>query len=182
MPSPRRLKAFGLVVFLAVLVTLYLTSSARQTRTSEFYTKTQQAMRAAKEKAQPPPGSEESWGGETEVGKRLKEAEEAAKKSADKKGDAFHGEEGRRQASIVKDRVAAATSAPKDPKKGGPRVAKVPGLAMEEGLKKQAADNKKLEEAGAETEEDHKVKDELNSILKRSPGTLFRIPSLLPHN
>jgi hypothetical protein len=175
MPSTRRLRAFFLLVVLAVLITLYLTASARQTRTSQFYTKTQDALAAAREAKEA--GLSGPGGDELDVGKRLREAEEAAKKAADRKGDAFHGEEGRKQASIVKENVAketvASVSAGGETKHGGPRLAKVPGLAMEEGLKKQAAENRrKDQESSAETKEDHEVKDELNSILKRSPGEL----------
>jgi hypothetical protein len=173
MPSTRRLKAFFLLVILAVLITLYLTASARQTRTSQFYTKTQDALAAARQAKEA--GLSGLGGDELDIGKRLREAEEAAKKAADRKGDAFHGEEGRKQANIVKENAAKETAASANTggemKHGGPRQAKVPGLAMEEGLKKQAAENrKKNAEESAETQEDREVKDELNSILKRSPG------------
>jgi hypothetical protein len=179
MPSARRLKAFFLLVLISVLITLYLTASARQTRTSQFYTKTQDALAAAR--AAKDAGLRDVPGGaDADVGARLREAEEAAKKAADIKGDAFHGEEGRRQASIVRDRQAKETAAAtpdKEEKKDEPRLAKVPGLAMEEGLRKQAAENKKIDaESTAETQEDHKVKEELNSILKKSPSTFPILP------
>jgi glutaredoxin len=180
MPSARRLKAFFLLVLISVLITLYLTASARQTRTSQFYTKTQDALAAARAVKEVNIG-DMPGGSDADVGKRLREAEEAAKQAADRKGDAFHGEEGRRQASIVRDKQAKETVAPAttddEVPKEKPRVAKVPGLALEEGLKKQAAENKKMEaESTAETEEDHKVKDELNLILKKSPSTSLYYP------
>lgn len=173
MPSQRRLKTFGLLVFIFVLIALYLTSSARQTRSSQFYTKTQDALaeaRAQKEKALG--GDSDGWGGELEVGKRLREAEEAAKKAADRKGDAFHGEEGKRQAQ----RVASAR---------GPERS----VAWKKVMKGEAVLKDKegpaTEEKTAETEEEHRVKDELNDILKRSPSMPpfpFRPVNHLPTN
>ncbi|KAF1985056.1 hypothetical protein K402DRAFT_464701 [Aulographum hederae CBS 113979] len=41
----RRLKIVGLLVLLAFIITLYISSSARQTRSSEFYSRTKDALR-----------------------------------------------------------------------------------------------------------------------------------------
>jgi glutaredoxin len=101
--------------------------------------------------------------GDGEVGKRLKEAEEAAKRAADRKGDEFHGEH-------VKEKVLSDKKA-KEGERKGPGVAghytkEDLGLPFEKALKGTEADK----EQTAETEEDHKVKNELNAILKRSPS------------
>jgi hypothetical protein len=44
MPSVRRIKALGLITVLTVLILFYFTSGARQTRSSDFYTRTQDAL------------------------------------------------------------------------------------------------------------------------------------------
>ncbi|TID27594.1 hypothetical protein E6O75_ATG00361 [Venturia nashicola] len=166
MPSPRRIKVFTLIVLIGVLVTLYVTGAGRQTRSSQFYTKTQDALaqaRARKESAMHDRESGLGAGG-SEVGKRLKEAEDVAKRAADRKGDEFHGEH-------VKEKVLN----DKKTKEGETKVPDVSGhyskqdLGIEKPLKGQDGNK----EQTAETEEDHKVKNELNSILKRSPIIIF---------
>lgn len=102
--------------------------------------------------------------GDSEVGKRLKEAEEVAKRAADRKGNEFHGEH-------VKEKVLNDKKA-----KDGER--KVPGVAghyskKDLGTEKPLTGQDGGKEQTAETEEDHKVKNELNSILKRSPGMIL---------
>lgn len=167
MPSPRRIKVFALVVLIGVLVTLYVTGAARQTRSSQFYTKTQDALAQARAHKESAMQDRESGlgAGDSEVGKRLKEAEEVAKRAADRKGDEFHGEH-------VKEKVLNGKKA-----KEGER--KVPGVAghyskQDLGIMKPLKEKDGDKEQAAETEEDHKVKNELNSILKRSPGMFLR--------
>jgi FtsZ-interacting cell division protein ZipA len=104
MPSNRRFKAFFLVVALFVLLTLYITASARQTRSSQFYTKTQDALTAARAaKEAKLHDAEVALGEDDMVTHRLKAAEEEAKRNADKKGDEFHGEEAKQKAIKVKE-------------------------------------------------------------------------------
>jgi hypothetical protein len=170
MPSPRRVKVFALVILIFVLVTLYVTSAARQTRSSQFYTKTQDALAQARAHKESSMQDNESGlgAGDGEVGKRLKEAEEAAKRAADRKGDEFHGEQ-------VKEKVLSDKKA-----KEGER--KVPGVASYYTKKELGLDQEKplkasgeSKEQTAETEEDHKVNNELNAILKRSPGMFLLV-------
>jgi len=168
MPSTRRLKAFGIIVLLAVIVTLYVTSAARQTRSSQFYTKTQDALAEARaHKEQALGGSSGGVAGDDQVGRRLKEAEEAAKRAADKKGDEFHGED-------VKEKVLSAAADAKakvaDGEKSVAGRKTMKDSGSEAVLKEE---NAKGKEQSAETEEDHKVKNELNDILKRSPIIIF---------
>lgn len=161
MPGPpRRLKVILLLVLLIVLISFYITTSAHTTRTSPFYTRTQDALaaqRAAKEESlghtdnsatdrsseksdlqdTPIDAKPGSVGGD-EIRKGLKEAEEAAKAAADRKGDEFHGESGRERAAQV-----------------------------QAAMKEKDEEKKKVE---PETEEQSRVKEELNAILKRSPG------------
>lgn len=148
---PRRLKIIFLLVLLIVLVTLYITSAGHSTRTSPFYTRTQDALaaqRAAKEESlghadnaatdSTPLDTGPAGGGD--VRKGLKEAEEKAKAAADRKGDDFHGEAGREMAAQI-------------------------------GLKDaQEESNEGKKKTEPETEEQGRVKEELNAILKRSPG------------
>lgn len=109
--------------------------------------------------------------GDGEVGKRLKEAEEAAKRAADRKGDEFHGE-------YVKEKVLSDKKAKEGERKvpgvAGHYTKKELGQPFEKPLKGQEGDK----EPTAETEEDHKVKNELNAILKRSPGMFFAFTKL----
>ena len=159
MPSTRRIKAVGLLVVLIIVVTFYITSGARQTRQSSFYTKTQDALaqqRAAREASL---GSKDnSIDTDTNsgaVGKRLREAEEAAKKAADKKAEEFHGGEiveDKKKEKVAMDKQQAKDAA----KKGG-----------SQGAIKSSKSHKQSDE---ETEEESQVKDELNAILKKSPS------------
>jgi len=161
MASHRRFKVLLILVLLAVFMALYLTSSASSTRSSVFYGRTQDALaaqRAAKEASlghmdnSPTDDAPIDTGGD-DVGKRLKEAEEAAKKAADRKAEEFHGEAGREKAEqmALKDKQEISNAAAKDAAED-----------RKEEVKKQ--------QPQLETEEQSKVKDELNSILKQSPS------------
>ena len=153
MPSQRRVKVFGLMVLLTVFVTLYMTSSARYTRSSDFYTKTQDALQA-KDRAEAVKKIEID-----DVGARLKAAEDAAKKAADAKGqklqEAVTGED-----STGGERSVAGRVMMKDQDENVPGVAGVGGKPADRAAAKQEP----------ETEEDHEVEVELNAILKKSPS------------
>lgn len=104
MPSNRRVKASFLIVAVLVLLTLYITASARQTRSSEFYTTTQDALTAARAaKEAKLHDSEHALGEDDSISHRLRAAEEAAKSAADRKGDDFHSEETKQKAIKVKE-------------------------------------------------------------------------------
>ncbi|KAF2395551.1 glutaredoxin, partial [Trichodelitschia bisporula] len=140
MPSSRRLRLLGLAVVLFVLVTLYVTAGARQTRNSAFYGKTSDALgaaRAAKEAVLREPT-------DADVGKRLRDAEDAAKRAADKKAEDFHGEEGKKRVEEMGEKSVA-----------GRKIMK------------------EVPEEVPETKEKQRAKDELNDILKRSPIIIF---------
>lgn len=142
------------MVLLAVLVTLYMTSAARQTQTSDFYTKTQQALQA-KEDAQAAKDRDAD-----DVGARLKAAEDAAKKAADVKGQkAKEAVEG----PIPSNTEKSVGGRYKMTNQDGDRV---PGVA---GYGGKPAD-KLASKQEPETEEDHEVEMELNAILKKSPS------------
>lgn len=149
MPSQRRVKAIGLIVLLTVLVTLYMTSSGRQTRTSDFYTKTQEALQTKEyEKAA-------KLRDEGDVGSRLKAAEDAAKKTANEKSQKYMNAVNGAEKGVA-GRV----------KLGSADDGKVPGVANVGGRPRDRDSQRQ-----AETQEEHEVEVELNAILKKSPST-----------
>jgi len=158
MPSQRRVKVFGIMVLFTVFVTFYMTSSARHTRSSDFYTKTQDALQA-KDRAEAAKKIEID-----DVSARLKVAEDAAKKAADAKGqklqEAVTGEDSTGGEKSVAGRVMM-----KDQDEKVPGVAGVGGNPADRAAAKQ--------EQEPETEEDHEVEVELNAILKKSPIIIF---------
>jgi hypothetical protein len=148
MPSNRKLKATILLLILAILITVYITSAGRQTRSSDFYTRTADAL-AQRE-------ADETRGNaiepdDLEVQKRLREAEAAAKKAANKKGAEFHGDDIKKKGEKIKDEADRAKAAG-DIDTGKPNPQKV------------------VKEDDQESVEDQKAKAELNYILKRSPS------------
>ena len=149
------MKVFGLIVLLTVFVTFYMTSSARHTRSSDFYTKTQDALKV-KDRAEAAKKIEID-----DVSARLKAAEDAAKKAADAKGqklqEAVTGEDSTGGEKSVAGRVMM-----KDQDEKVPGVAGVGGNPADRAAAKQ--------EQEPETEEDHEVEVELNAILKKSPS------------
>jgi hypothetical protein len=150
MPSQRRIKVFALMVVLTVFFTLYITGSARQTRNSDFYTKTQEALQAREyEKAAKQRDADD-------VGSRLKAAEEAAKKSADQKSQKYMD-------SISGGEKSVAGRVLMNQEGEG----KVPGVA---GVGGRPRDREAAKQP--ESEEEHEVEVELNAILKKSPSML----------
>jgi type II secretory pathway pseudopilin PulG len=146
------MKFYGILIVITVTVLFYMSRAAHQTQTSDFYTKTQQALQekdfaeAAKQR------DAES------VGSRLKAAEEQAKKNAeDKYAEHKSVVEGQDQKG-----VAGRVKIDGD---------KVPGVAQQGGRPRDQAAMTEHE-----SPEDHEVEMELNAILKKSPSTL------LPHH
>ena len=121
-------------------------------------------------------GSEVATGEDDAVAARLREAEEAAKRNADKKGAEFHGEEAKQQAMKAKEAVEenGGRRAPAVGEKGvaGRKIMK----GSEAVLKDDTNERDKEKETKPESEEEHKVKDELNDILKKSPSTFPHSP------
>lgn len=149
MPSQRRMRFFGILIVVTVVVLFYMSRGAHQTQTSDFYTKTQQALQEKEYAEAAKQRDAES------VGSRLKAAEEQAKKNAeDKYTDHKVKVEGQDQKSVA-GRV----------KMDGDRV---PGVAQQGGKPRDQAAMMEHE-----TLEDHEVEMELNAILKKSPSTLL---------
>ncbi|KAF2738923.1 glutaredoxin [Polyplosphaeria fusca] len=162
MPSQRRAKAMSLLVVLAIIVTLYMTSSARQTRTSDFYTKTQEALQV-KEYEQAAKQRDAD-----DVGSRLKAAEAAAKKAAEEKGQKYFDSVQGNEKSVAGRVMINQEDGGKKPLQG---VATFGGRTRD----REAAKN------DHETPEEHQVEVELNDILKKSPIIIFS-KTFCPHS
>jgi hypothetical protein len=147
MPSQRRMRFFGTLIVITIVVLFYMSRGARQTQNSDFYTTTQQALQE-KEYAEAAKQRDAD-----SVGSRLRVAEEQAKRGAEEK--------------FVKAKVGVEGP---DAKSVAGRVKvdgdKVPGVAQQGGRPRDQAAMKEHE-----TPEDHEVEMEMNAILKRSPST-----------
>ena len=162
MPSMRRIKVFGLLIFLVVVTLLFWTASVRQQRepdsrtAGDFYQKTVNGLNKK-------PSTGGSTGGTAD--------EEVAKAMAQSLKEA---------AQVAKDKANA-----KAPKPDPPSILVGVGSAAE-GSERGVAGRKKFgageaqEPVKEETEEDHEVEAELNSILKKSPSKCFHLN--VPHS
>ncbi|KAK7608253.1 thioredoxin-like protein [Phyllosticta paracitricarpa] len=158
--SQRRFKILGLVVFLAVLTILYITSAARQTRESDFYLKTQYALsqREKNNNAQPHVQPKMATS-DDDVSKRLKAAEDKAKKSANFKERSVAGR------VIMKDGKS-------DSVDGVARVGNV-GDSVRAASANGAKSSSDASSSVDQTDEDKEAEEELNAILKKSPIIIF---------
>jgi hypothetical protein len=152
------MRVIGLLLVLAVILTLYMTTSAQQTRSSAFYLKTQEALNAKEYEDATKQRDFDN------VGSRLRAAENAAKDSAEKKHQKY--------VESVEGTKAQVPVAGKKFDKGGDKTGPVEGVATVGGRPRD-----KLAEKEAETPEQHEVEVELNAILKRSPSKLHHTPS-----
>jgi hypothetical protein len=154
MPSLRRVKVFGVLIFLFVITVLFYTASLRQNRpqdsrtAGDFYDKTVNALNKK-------PGAGSGTLGDDEVAaamaKSLKEAAQVAKDNANAKA----------------------------PKPDPPSSILGVGSAAEGASKERGVAGRKKFTTGEaqepieekpETKEEHDVEVELNSILKKSPS------------
>ncbi|KAF2645555.1 glutaredoxin [Massarina eburnea CBS 473.64] len=167
MPSQRRVRVFGLLLFVFVAITLYMTTSARQTRSSAFYVKTQEAlqareyMEAAKQR--------DADGVES----RLKAAEDDAKKATNAKHEKYLDSVGGGSKENKK-----SVGGGKFRMQDGDEQKAVPGVATVGGRPRDKLASK---EKAKESPEDHEVEVELNAILKKSPIIIFS-KSYCPHS
>lgn len=160
MPSMRRVKVFGLLVLLFVVTLLFWTASLRQQRNQDigdFYSKTKQGLDKKPMRGTTKTDDEEVA---KKMAERLKEAAEVAKSNANAK-------------------------APKpDPPSSLVGVGSAAQGSREE---KSVAGRKKFssgdtqEPVKEETQEEHDVEVELNTILKKSPIIIFS-KSYCPHS
>ncbi|KAH8662902.1 thioredoxin-like protein [Tricladium varicosporioides] len=164
MPSARRIKVFGLLVFLFVITVLFYTASLRQVQpqdsrtVGDFYAKTVNAL--------------DKKPGEAGTGKAVKneEDEEVARAMSERLAEA---------AKLAKDKANK-----KAPKPDAPSSVVGVGSAADGANKERGVAGRKKFTSGesqepvkenerVETEEEHKVEVELNSILKKSPIIIF---------
>jgi glutaredoxin len=169
MPSTRRIKVFGLLVFIGVVTLLFYTSSARQQRNSlsgDFYAKTKNAL------------DNKQTQGKGEIaqaqGLRNAEDEELAKQMQERLKNA---------AKSAKDAANAKAPKPDPPS----QIVGVGSAAEGAGGERSVAGRKKMgggdkgtqEVVKEESKEDSDIKAELNSILKKSTST-FSILNTCP--
>ncbi|KAF2682306.1 glutaredoxin [Lentithecium fluviatile CBS 122367] len=162
MPSQRRMRVFGLLIVLVVVITLYMTTAQQQTRNSAFYLKTQEAL--SQKQYQEATRQRDS----DDVSSRLKAAEDAAKDAAEKKNQKFF--------ESVEGSGAQIAVGGRKILKDGDQTGPVQGVATVGGRPRDKFANKE-----PESEEDHEVEVELNAILKRSPIIIFS-KSYCPHS
>jgi hypothetical protein len=160
MPSQRRMRLYGVLVLVTVIVILYMSRGAQQTQASDFYTKTQEALQKQEYEEAAKQRDADS------VDSRLKAAESQAKKVANQKyTSVIESVEGPGKKGVA----GRVELDPQDPKE-------VPGVAKQGGNMQDQAAMKK-----DETLEDHEVEMEMNAILRKSSGTscvTFHRPSL----
>jgi hypothetical protein len=153
MPSMRRIKVFGLLIFLLVITVLFWTASLRQQRAQDprtigdFYAKTVNALNKN------PNGGGSSSSDDEEISRamaeRLKKAAQDAKDNANAKAPKPDP-----PSSVVG--VGSAADGARDERSVAGRKKFFPGEAQEP--------------VHQETQEEHDVEVELNSILKKSPS------------
>jgi hypothetical protein len=160
MPSMRRVKVFTLLIFLFVITLLFYTASLRQTRAEDsrtigdFYDRTVNALNTKNKASETSPTEDELIA--KKMAESLKEAAQVAKDNANAKA----------------------------PKPDPPSQVVGVGSAAEgaRGDERSVAGRKKFGGTGEEqkvvkeekeTEEDHEIEVELNSILKKSPSKSF---------
>ena len=191
MPSPqsRRIRSLVLTAILFVLVTLYVTSGARQTRSSDFYIKTTEALQEKKLAA------EAAAAADSDVSKRLREAEVKAKQAAHSKAEPIKeelmqahkeakeetsrleaqkkAEEGQQQ---QQQKSTAGSDGDRDGVKSvaGRKYMKNDGIAAPKVGDKQEVEkaDSPAKTAHVQSQEERLVEEELNTILKRSPSML----------
>lgn len=162
----RRFKPILILVVLFTLTVLYITSSARTTRNSDFYQRTQAALQEQRNRANDKAAAEDganALGSDEGVARRLKEAEEQAKAAADRKGELHRAQLGMEELPEEDPEKSVAGR-----KKMSAEATTKPDAELAEPAPKDQVPVKGQQTA--ETEEEHKVEQELNTILKRSPS------------
>jgi hypothetical protein len=175
MPSQRRARLYTLLLAITIAVLFYMSRGASLTHTSDFTTRTHEALQAQEYAEAARQRDAES------VGSRLKAAEAAAKKAADDKSEGFKvavqgGDEAKKGvAGRVKLGAGGSSSSSSSAAAAGAGAEEaVPGVAAHGGRPRDQAAKE------GETDEEHSVEVELNAILKKSPSTSPVPPLLSP--
>ncbi|KAF1965333.1 glutaredoxin [Bimuria novae-zelandiae CBS 107.79] len=160
MASQRRMRLYGVLLVLTIIITLYMTRSGSQTRTSPFYVKTQEALQ---EREYMEASKQRDADG---VGSRLKAAADDARKSAEKKSSEY----------IESVTGGDADKAPRGRYNKDGKQQPLEGVAAVGGDRKHKAPAQENE-----TEDYHEAELELNDILKKSPIIIFS-KTYCPHS
>jgi hypothetical protein len=158
------MRVFGVVIFAVVIYILYITSNTRATHNSpDFYSKTKKALDRERgsykpHQVAPPSGNDEEDAAlAAAMASRLRDAESVAKDAANAKAPR-PGDSGEQKASPAGQESASSERAGADRNVAGRK-------------KYPIDDNQPQKPVGKEeTDEEHEVEVELNSILKRSPS------------
>lgn len=168
MPSSRRIKVTIICILFAIIVSIYVSTSASTTRGDKFYKSTQDALLSYRKEQEA--NGKSLLNTDKPVEQRLSEAADRAKKVAEEKAADFHGSEIKEhgQDFIRKPDV-------KDDMKetGEAGVAKQivrPGTDPLIVKTKEKVDKQREIQKTRETKEEHNAEEELNFILKRSPS------------
>lgn len=164
MPSPRRVKVFGILVFLAVVTFLLWSASLRQRRVvdlrtaGDFYSKTLDALGQQHDASHSTAEAEVEDSEEVSraMSERLKEAAQVAKDKANKKAP---------KPDNPSDLVGVGNAAE------GHREEK--GVAGRKKYQPAVGPQEPVEEE--EDDMDHEARAELSSIIKKSPSKSFRL-------
>ncbi|RDW89076.1 hypothetical protein BP6252_01108 [Coleophoma cylindrospora] len=180
MPSNRRVKLFALLIVIFLVTFFFYTTSVRQAQSSdlkspdEFYSKTVKALKDAGEGGGG--GAIRSGGGaQSRLGKPMRGDD---KEDLDNDDDDDAGRRERLKKAADEAKVKANAKAPKpDPPssvvgKGSAQEGAVAGRKTYPIKPKDGEAQKPIEEK-VETEEEHRIEVEMNSILKRSPIIIF---------
>jgi hypothetical protein len=179
MPSQRRARLYTLLLAITIAVLFYMSRGASLTHTSDFTTRTHEALQAQEYAEAARQRDADS------VGSRLKAAEAAAKKAADDKSEGFKvavqgGDEAGKKGVAGRVKLGAGGSS----SSSSSSAAAAGGAGAEEAVPGVAAHGGRPRDQAAkegETDEEHSVEVELNAILKKSPST-SPISPLLPHS
>jgi hypothetical protein len=163
MSSHRRIRAYGLIITVFILILWYINSGAKHTRSSALYQKTSDAIEKQRlaqltaDKSGVPP--------DANVYTRVKQVENSAKELADERGHQMQQDIASKDAKPVwsKDSVADGEKSIAGRRKMKDGVAPVGNIDTDTPQATRGGQAK-------ETEEQHEVEVELNSILKMSPS------------
>ncbi|RDW94347.1 hypothetical protein BP5796_00110 [Coleophoma crateriformis] len=178
MPSNRRVKLFALLIVISLVTFFFYTTSVRQAQSSdlkspdEFYSKT---VKALKDAGGGGGGAIRSGSGaQSGLGKSMRDDDKEDLDNDD--DDAGRRERLKKAADEAKVKANAKAPKPDPPSsvvgKGSAQEGAVAGRKTYPIRPKDGEAQKPIEEK-VETEEEHRIEVEMNSILKRSPIIIF---------
>ena len=174
MPFQRRSRLTALLTFLLFIIIVYIRTGEKQTRTSDFYTRTNEALERADAA---PVDNNPSYAEKlpnSDVSDRLSQAEKEAKEKANAKGEDFFGD--RSKSIILEEDDAQRQRQSSDQKilESGNGLDQQ-SIYEESGVAKIGNADASAEKSNAgdddrKTDEEYELNAELNSILKKGPS------------